>query len=71
MIMKSYIDIYENLVIKINQSLKHDIKFIISCNESLAEHTRKNGIIQLLSKYGQEYGHKHKKELNYLLENLI
>ena len=28
-----------NLPIKINESLEHDIKFIISCNESLAKYT--------------------------------
>ena len=47
--MKIDIDDYENLVIiatprtvdlpiKTSKSLKHDIKFVVSCNESLAEH---------------------------------
>ena len=52
--MKIYIDNYENLVIitstkticvnlpiKINQNLNHDIKFILSRNEFLAEYTIK------------------------------
>ena len=60
--MRIYID-YINLVIiilpktvsidlpiKINKILKHDIKFIISRNESLAEYTIKNKIRQLLFK---------------------
>ena len=60
--MRIYID-YINLVIiplpkiirvalpiKINKSLKRDIKFIISRNESLAEYTIKNKISQLLFK---------------------
>ena len=75
--MKVYIDNYENvakiispkticvhLPIKINQSLNHDIKFTLSCNESLAEYTRKDEIIQLLLKYEHEYGYEHKKELS-------
>ena len=48
-IMKIDIDDYENLVIiatprtvdlpiKTSKSLKHDIKFIVSCKESLAEY---------------------------------
>ena len=62
--MKIY---YENLVIivspktirvnlprKINQSLKHDIKFIVVCDEYLAEYTIKNKIIQLLLQYQHE-----------------
>ena len=28
-----------NLPIKINEILEHDIKFIVSCNESLAKYT--------------------------------
>ena len=60
--MRIYID-YINLVIiilpktvcidlpiKINKILKHDIKFIINRNESLAEYTIKNKIRQLLFK---------------------
>ena len=72
--MTIYINNYENLVIikspkticvdlpiKINQNLKHEIEFIVSCNESLAKYTIKDNIIQLLIKYGHEYGHKNKK----------
>ena len=47
--------------IKINESPKRDFKFIISCNESLAEYTIKNKIGQLLFKYGYEYAHEHEK----------
>ena len=52
--MKIYIDDYKNLVIiislkticvdlplKLNESLKHDIESIVSCNESLAEYKKK------------------------------
>ena len=62
--MKIYIDECKNLVIvvspkticvnlpiKISQNLEHDIKYIISCNESLAEYTMKNEISQLLFQY--------------------
>ena len=65
--MQIYNDNYENLVIivspktirvnlprKINQSLKHDIKFIVVCDEYLAEYTIKNKIIQLLLQYQHE-----------------
>ena len=31
--------IWVNLPIKFNESLKHDIKFIVKCNKSLAEYT--------------------------------
>ena len=46
-----------DLLIKIKDSLEHDIEFIISRNESLTEYTIKNEIRQLLFKYG----HEHKK----------
>ena len=68
--MKIYIDNHKNLRnitkisrvnlhIKINKSLKHDIKFI-SRKESLAEYTIKTEIIPLLFRYGHEYEHEHK-----------
>ena len=44
-----------NLSIKINISLEHDIKSIVSRNESLTEYTIKNEIRQLLFKYGHEH----------------
>ena len=31
-----------NLPIKINQSLKHNVKFIVRCNESSVEYTLNN-----------------------------
>ena len=55
-----------DLPVKINESLEHDIKFIVSLNESLTEYTMKSEISQLLFKYG----HEHKKEVSYLLESL-
>ena len=42
-----------------NKSLEHDLKFIISCNETLAEYAIENEIRQLCFKYG----HGHKKNL--------
>ena len=42
------------LPIVVKKSLKHEIKFIISCNECLAEYTIKNKISQLLFKYKHE-----------------
>ena len=67
-IMNIYIDGYKNLVIiipakairanlsiKINESLKYEIKIIVSCNESLIQYKIKNNICGLL--YGLEYGH--------------
>ena len=46
-----------DLLIRIKDSLEHDIEFIISRNEFLTEYTIKNEIRQLLFKYG----HEHKK----------
>ena len=49
----------------VDESLKHEIEFIINNNESLAENKIKNEIEQLLSKY--EHGnnvHKHGKQQN-------
>ena len=54
-----------NFPIKINESQKNHIKFIVSRNESLAECKIKNEICRLL--YGHEYVYEHKKELRYLL----
>ena len=78
--MKIYIDEYENpgiitsrkiirvdLPIKINKSLKHDIKFSASRNESIVEYTIKNKIIQLLFKYGMNMDMNMKKERSYEL----
>ena len=68
LIMNIYIDDYKNLVIitpaktiranlsiKINESLKYDVKFIVSRNESLIQNKIKNNICGL--SYGREYGH--------------
>ena len=38
----------------VDNNLKLEIKFIIKCNESLAENKMKNEIEQLLSKIGME-----------------
>ena len=38
----------------VDKNLKLEIKFIIKCNESLAENKMKNEIEQLLSKIGME-----------------
>ena len=65
MIVTSSKTICVNLLIKINQSLNHDIKFIISCNESLAEYTIKYEIILLLTKY------EHELEISYILRSLL
>ena len=65
MIVTSSKTICVNLLIKINQSLNHDIKFIISCNESLAEYTMKYKIILLLTKY------EHELEISYILRSLL
>ena len=49
----------------IDESLKHEIEFIIKSNESLAENKIKNGTEQLLFKYKPEkYIHKHRKQYN-------
>ena len=45
-----------NIPIKINESLEHDNKIIVNCNEYLTEYTKKE-TSQLLLKYG----HEHKK----------
>ena len=50
-------------------SLEHDIKFIISRNESLTEYTKKNEISQLLFKY--QHGHKERTKLFIETFNLI
>ena len=54
------------LLIKINKNLKIDSRFIISCNESLAEYSIINKISQLLFQYWHEYEHKHKKRTELL-----
>ena len=50
-----------DLPIKINESVKNDIKFIISSNESVAEYKTENDICRL--SYDREYVYEHKKEL--------
>ena len=72
--MKIYIDDYKILIIvilpktirvdvpiKVNESLKLEIKFIVNLNESLAECAIKIEISQLFFKY--QYEHEHKKEV--------
>ena len=66
--MKIYIDSHKNFVIitppktiranlpiKISNSVNDDIKFILSCNESLAKYKIKTEVPGLL--YGCKYGH--------------
>ena len=73
--MKIYIDDSKNLVvitspktirvdlsIRIDESLKHDIKFTVSCHESLAEY-------KIKKKFTYFYMNI-KKELSYLLQSL-
>ena len=54
-----------DLTIKMNKSLKHDIRFIVSCHKSLTAYTIKIEISQLLFKYGHEH-----KRTSYLLKSL-
>ena len=79
--MKIYVDEYKDLAIitspntipvdlpiKINKSLKHDIKFIVSCNKSLVENKIRK---RLANNYmGVNMCMNIKKELSYLLESL-
>ena len=79
--MKNYVDEYKDLAIitspntipvdlpiKINESLKHDIKFIVSCNKSLVENKIRK---RLANNYmGVNMCMNIKKELSYLLESL-
>ena len=59
----SSINIPFDLSTKTIKSLRHETKFIISCNESLAKYIIKNEISQLLSKYNIENDiHGHKKQ---------
>ena len=44
-----------DLPLNINERLENDIKFNVSCNESLAEYAIKNQIRKLLFKYGHEH----------------
>ena len=49
----------------VDESLKHEIEFIINNNESLAKNKIKNEIEQLLLKYEHENNiHKHGKQQN-------
>ena len=59
--------ICSDLPIKVNEILKHDIKFIISHNESFAEYTIRKKLRKLLFKCWDT----HKKELSCLLKSLI
>ena len=66
-IMRVYIDenelkiyakpkfVHIDLPMKINESLGSNIKFIVSCNESLTEYSIKNEIKRLLFKYEHEH----------------
>ena len=55
-----------DLPTKINESLEHDIKFMVSCNEPLTEYTIK----ARLSHYCSNMDMNIKKELRYLLKSL-
>ena len=49
----------------VDKNLKHEIKFIIKSNESLAENKTKNETEQLLLKYKYGYNiHEHGKQQN-------
>ena len=52
-----------NLTENVDNSLKHEIDFIIKYNKFLAEHRIENEIIRLLSKYkhGKDI-HEHRKQ---------
>ena len=47
--------VHIDLPMKINESLGSNIKFIVSCNESLTEYSVKNEIKRLLFKYEHEH----------------
>ena len=79
--MKIYVDEYKDLAIitspntipvdlpiKINESLKHDIKFIVGCNKSLVENKIRKRIAN--NYMGVNMCMNIKKELSYLLESL-
>ena len=61
------------LPIEVNKSLQHEIKFIMSHNESLAENVTKKEISQLLLKYkhGNDIRNIKSRSLNVSMEKSL